>query len=181
MRSTGGRPGREAGFTLIELLAVVALTSLLLTLGASAFRHYWRVRSVQSAQDDLVTQMKQAQARAMSESHPLVYGVRLRPGAGAGPSSTWGFVRYDYKAGTCVELFTQSFDGGAYISAADFADVAPVTDRCRAQLAGAASDEFVFLFARGTATAGTATVAASGVAGTRRVGVDGITGRVSRL
>ncbi|MDQ3983040.1 MAG: hypothetical protein M3271_10220 [Actinomycetota bacterium] len=159
----------------------MALVAVLLTLGASAFRHYWKVRSVQSAQDDLVSQMKEGLARAMSESHPRVYGLRLRPGSGAGASSTWGLVRYDYAAGTCTELFTRSFEGGAYVSAADFADVSPATETCRTQIAGATTDEFVFLFARGSATAGTVTVRGDGVATTRGVRVDGITGRVSRL
>jgi prepilin-type N-terminal cleavage/methylation domain-containing protein len=181
MRAIWGSSDREAGFTLVELLAVITVTGILLTLGASAIRHYTKVRSVQSAQDDLVSQIKEAQARAMSESHPFVYGVRLKPGAAAGASSSWGVVRYDYGAGTCTQLSTRSFSQGVYVSAADFADVSPATETCRTQVAGAAGDEFVFLFARGSATAGTATVRADGVAGTRSVQVDGITGRVSRL
>ena len=171
----------ERGFTVIELAVVSLLVLILLSLGAASIRHYWRVRSVQSAQDDLVAQMKQAQARSMAESHPLLYGLRLRPGTGPGAASTWGFVRYDYNAQTCQELSSHLFEAGAYVSAASFTVLNPgPTEKCRAQISGAASDQFVFLFARGSATAGTVTVKADGVTKTRQVTVDGITGRIAR-
>ena len=172
---------RDDGFTLIELTAVSMLVLMLVGLGANAIRHHWKVRSVQTAQDALVAGIKGAQARSMSESHPLLYGVRLRPGTTAAAAGTWGVVRYDYSTLTCTEVSSHKFDGGAYVSAASFATVAGgPTDRCRAQIPGATTDQFVFLFARGSASAGSVTVKTDGVAKTRSVAVDGITGRIAR-
>ncbi|HEX2296562.1 MAG TPA: hypothetical protein VHN37_14815 [Actinomycetota bacterium] len=171
---------REDGFTIVELSFACLLLLLVTGAGVTAIRHYWKVRSVEAAQDALVADMKQVQARTMSESHPRLYGLRLSPGS-TPAAGTYGVVRFDYGTQTCTEIERHTFDGGAYVSAASFAVLNPgPTERCRAQIAGAGTDQFVFLFARGSATAGSATVATAGVSKTRGVTIDGITGRVAR-
>ena len=172
----------EDGFTLVELLAVITLTGILLSLGAAAARHFWLVRSLQGAQDEVVTELRQLQQRVVTETHPRVYGARFRRG-----SSSWGIVQYDPSAASpqCKQVAPRSFDAGVTVSSStgpsnDFADSDPYTTTCRAEIAGASADEFVFFFARGNATAGKLTLWLDNLGHSKSVAVAGITGRVTK-
>ena len=56
---------RQAGFTLVELIIVVALMSFLIAMAAPSFRSMLVRRSVSSAADALVTDMKFARSEAI--------------------------------------------------------------------------------------------------------------------
>lgn len=142
---------REDGFTLVEVLVAMVLSAILLTLSAGALRNYWHNRSLHGAQDQAVTQLRQLQARVMSESHPLVYGARFTPG-----SSSWSTVEYQPAAGGNPERCTQAprtFESNVRVASASFSNATGVTSFCASEL-GVPSSQLVFFFARGTATEG---------------------------
>lgn len=165
---------REAGFTLIELMVVMGLTAVLLSLGAFALRQYWFTQAIDKGGDRVVTQLRNAQQRAATESHPVVYGVRFVPGTGE-----WGVVQYDPRktANKCTSETAQYFDGGVTVQSASFTGGGAVTTEC--QTLGA-SNRFVFFFARGSATPGSVTLVSDKVTQTRQIDVAGITGRVAQ-
>jgi prepilin-type N-terminal cleavage/methylation domain-containing protein len=170
---------REAGFTLIEMLVAMALSAILLTLGASALRNYWFVRSLHGAQDQSVTQLRDLQARVVSESHPLVFGLRFEPG-----QSDYSIVEYRPATTTSAEKCTetdQSFDSGVVVKSAAFSTASGITAFCKGAL-GAATSQFVFFFARGTATEGNLVLEQPHLAGKSvKVTVTPITGRVEAV
>ncbi len=171
---------RQEGFTLIELLVVISLAVVMLTLGASAVRHFWLVRSLEGGRDEVISQLRELQQRVVAETNPLVYGARFRVGSGE-----WGLVRYNIQTGVCTQFETRSFETGVIVSAVDLAEPSWIAT-CRSALG--ATDEFVFFFARGSATEGLLTPPGTPSAielrqpvldRTQRVAVTGITGRVS--
>lgn len=161
----------ERGFTLIELLSVVALTGILMTIGVGALRTYWLRRGLERSSAEIVTEMRGAQQRAMAESHPLVYGVRVAAGSG-----TWSLVRFNPTSGSCTEVERHTFPAGVTVSSVTFAAADPPTSVCRG--AFGAANEFAFFFARGTATAGSMALASPHTATIMNIKVLGISGRV---
>lgn len=175
---------KENGFTLIELLAVIALTAILFTLGATAVRHFWQVRSLQGAQDEVVTELRRSHQRAASETHPLVYGAKFHPNATfEDKAARWTLVRYDPTAnsgaGSCVTVATRRFDAGVYVRGASFA-TSTAASFCAANLPAETGDQFVFFYAKGSATAGDLTLAHDGLGRTKAVAIAGVTGRVEK-
>lgn len=172
----------EKGFTFIELMVAIGIVAVLMTLSASALRTYWFVQSLESATDEVTTQLRRLQARSTSESHPLVYGARFRHG-----SSGWSVVRYDPATGTCSEVETKSLDSGVFSAGAKISSNTSLTSFsttnettvCRSNLS-APTDAFAFFYARGSATAGQVTVDQPQIGRTRTVTVAAITGRVTR-
>lgn len=165
---------REDGFSLVELLAVIAITSILLTLGATAIRFFWLGRALHGERDQIFTNLRSLQQQVVSESNPLVFGAwfKVTTTATDDGSSQWGTVRYrpaDTSAGTpatCTSTSRHRMDGGVQVSSADFVDslsgvasVADVIATCRSQVPSSASaTDFVFFLARGTATSGCVTL-----------------------
>ena len=171
----------DEGYTIIELLSVCLITLFLLALGATAARHYWIRRSLHGAQDSIAAELRELGERSRSEGHPLVYGLRVRPGSGPGGASQIGVVRFDYAAGTCTQVATTSLDAGVYVSAADFTVLSPgPTAACRSSIPGASSDQFAFMFARGTATAGSVTIRHASISEPKIVSVSQLTGKVTK-
>ena len=165
----------ERGFTLVELLAVMAIGAMLLTLGAGALRQYTRTKALQGARDMTVTSLRNAQQRTSSEGYPRAYGVRFLD-----DGTRWDVVRYDASTGACTVVESHTLSNGVTIAAAtEFPDSAAAT-ACRAASPNASGAYEVALFyARGTATAGSATFLLAGSTSTRTVTVNGATGRVS--
>jgi prepilin-type N-terminal cleavage/methylation domain-containing protein len=170
---------RQEGFTLVELLVVMALTAILVTLGAFAVRHFWFVRSLSGAEDQVATQLRRQQQRVMAASNPFVYGAHFKE-----DSSDWELIRFDPKgAGSgddeCADQGARGFDLTVEVASVDFDDTqAPEqATACVADLGGAA-DEYVFFFARGNATKGSVTVTQPQLGRSRTVTVTDITGRV---
>ena len=189
---------REDGFTLIELLAIIALTSILLTLGVAAIRFFWLGRSLYGERDQIFTNLRTVQQQVVSESNPLVFGAWFKvmtPGTDDG-TPQWGTFRY--RPGTtspstpasCTSTGTYRMDGGVQVSSAEFADsltgvadISDLIDTCRGGVpASTLATDFVFFLARGTATSGCVTLTQP-----RRdmedvtVKVSTLTGRVERI
>lgn len=172
----------EGGFTLIELASVVALMAILLTLGAFAVRHFWLVRSLQGAQDDIVTQMRQVQERSMAESYPIVYGLRFEKG-----TANWGIVRYNMASSTCQSVAMKKLGDGVLIvndAETDFPDVATATTACRNVAPASTNYEVVFFYPKGTtnasSTIGSVKLSQPGLGRTNKVTVSPLTGKVTR-
>lgn len=178
----------ERGFTLIELITVMAITTILLTLGAMSVRHFSMVQALEGAVDEVASHLSRAQTRSVSESHPLVYGAWFERG-----SSQWRLVRFDPKTAgtttddTCTVTETRSLGSGMFSSSVRISaapEATAFTDShetvvCRSALgASAATHQFAFFYARGTATSGKVTIEQPTLARTRTIDVKGLTGRV---
>ena len=182
MRGRLGAPS-EAGYSIIEMLMVIVLAGIVLSLSAGALRTFWLTQSLHGAREDVVAQLRQVQQRVVSESHPLVWGVRFRVG-----QSGWGIVEFDPHSSTtaaddtCAEVTPLSFKDRVKVKAASFEAVTGITSLCRSQISGAASDQFAFFFARNTATEGDLTLEHTSLPG-KEVGLEvlPITGRVEEL
>ncbi|HEX2058361.1 MAG TPA: GspH/FimT family pseudopilin [Actinomycetota bacterium] len=170
----------ERGFTILELVSVMALLSVVLTIGAAGFRHYWLLHSLESAQSDVATQLRQVQARVASESHPFIYGARFTPGA-----STWSLFRYNQgtdrlstsddscaaDGGQRALPGIETVGGSSSFSAPQGVDLS----KC----GGAHStDVFVMFYAKGTATGGTLTLRSAALGRQRQIAVSALTSRV---
>ncbi len=159
----------------------MALLSVILTLGATGFRHYWLLHSLDSAQSDVTTQLRQIQARVASESHPFIYGARFTPG-----SSAWSLVKYDQGADrlstsddTCAaDGGTRTLPGVVAVGSPDSGFSAPLgVDRSKC--GGAHStDLFVMFYAKGTATGGKVVLRSTALDRTRVVEISALTSRV---
>ncbi len=68
----GGSLSRAAGFSLIELLMVVVIIGLLGSVAAPTFRGYMQTQRLHAACRDLVTNLRFARLRAVSEQNPWV-------------------------------------------------------------------------------------------------------------
>ena len=173
---TSVHSGQESGFTLIELLAVVTLTAILMTIGASAVRRFWFVQSLSGAQNEVVTQLRDMQQEARA-TEPKVYGARFWFG-----ESDWELISYDraQPVGQRCEQHVRprQFNTGVVVTAATtFEDPLPSGEMSQC-LKGA--DEMIFFYARGSATPGSITVYQPNIDRSLRVCVTGLTGRVSR-
>jgi prepilin-type N-terminal cleavage/methylation domain-containing protein len=170
--------GAEAGFTLVELMVVILITTVLLTLGASALRHYWLTQALEGSTEEVVSQLRQLQQRTDSESHPIVYGARFQVS-----TSSWAIVRYDPKEPTtigddeCTVDSTRAFSDGVVVSAASF-DSPPGVDLSKCP---ESSQRFVLFYARGTATGGSLTLRHDITATSETISVLPLTGRVRRM
>ncbi len=200
----------EKGFTLIEILTTLALAAIVLTLGASAFRSYWLVRSLEGGAQETQALFRSLQTRVTSESHPLVYGARM-PVSG---SQTIGLVKYDPAGGaggvpTCVQYGTAKLNATGMTAAAQltFPDTtysptnvsgfgfveSTETTFCRtsgnltSDSGGtvtsppvATNDQYVWFYARGTATPGRVQVVVPALPGRAKTAeVAGLTARVT--
>ena len=200
---------RQEGFTLIEMLATLALAAILVALGATSLRNYWLTQSYFGARDQIRAQIRQLQAQVTSESHPLVYGIRFPSAASGSDTiglirynPNGGGVG----TATCTQYATATvstglFNGGAVVRFPDTTyETAPTTGygftvpnettTCRGSLIGpggggvtsppaAATDQYLWLYARGSATAGRVQIYSPGLARSLSLSVSSLTGRVS--
>lgn len=169
----------ERGFTLIEILVALFLVSVILTLGVGALRHFWLVRSLSGGSETVVTQMRTTQEKVVSESFPLVYGVRFDV-----ETNKYHSVRYDpgnSGAGddTCTLTETSSFSSGVMIKSASFEPDAYITEFCRSSTGGGALAGFVFFYPRGYATPGSVVLEQPTLDRIKTITVAGLTGRVT--
>lgn len=174
---------RQEGFTLIELMVAMGLAAILLTLSASTVRNFWLERSLEASVDETVTQLRQTQSRATGESHPLIYGIRFRAN-----SNAYSIVRFNPLDQTtvvddvCEEAGNRTFEDGVVVHAVAFDDGASdLMSACSTAASGyATGDDFVFFYARGSATAGTLSLRHSTTGDIKTIGVLPLTGRVTR-
>jgi len=183
---------KERGFTLVELLVVIMLTSFVFIGGGLALRNYWLVQSLEGQTDETVTQLREMQERVVAESAPLVYGARFRAG-----SNVWTLVQYDPRSRdidddgdidvfpTCkavpglIQNFGNSVAVGTGAEAPAFDSGGDAETLCRTVWTDP-NDEFVFFFARGSATGGTLVLRSDALDRTETITVGAITGRVDR-
>jgi prepilin-type N-terminal cleavage/methylation domain-containing protein len=164
----------ERGFTVVELLAVMALTLVLLGLGATGLRHYWLVQSLDGAKSSLVSEMRAQQQKAASKSYPFVQGVWFVSG-----TPRWGTVELNAKTNTCTNTSSRTLDGSVRVASASFTVLAPHTATCRTA-AGEAAAQIAFFYPGGTATQGTVALSSSQMASEpKTLTVSRLTGRVT--
>jgi type II secretory pathway pseudopilin PulG len=168
---------KEAGFTVVELMAAILIAGLLMTLGVWSLRTYWFTQSLERAKAEVVTQMRQAQQRAMSESHPLVYGVYFEPN-----KSFWGVVKFDptLSAGNkCSIVEEYRFDGGVVSRSPSFTGEDAMRAECDLKFPSTPFPQrYVFFYPRGSATPGAVTLESYEGDDSYLVEVKGVTGRV---
>jgi prepilin-type N-terminal cleavage/methylation domain-containing protein len=176
-RSGMRTPGSERGFTLIEVLVAMALASILMTLGAFALRSYWINRSLEGSRAEVGSTMRQLQQQSVSESHPLVFGVRFTPGSGPTSATTeWATLKYNPNSSgpKCQVLQTNTFSTRVYVSAASFSPTSLDVSNCTS----GSGHAFVWFYARGTATAGSLTLSQPELDRELDVTVSGLTSRI---
>lgn len=174
---------REEGFTLIELMVAIGLVAILMTMSVSALRSFWLERSLEASVDETVTQLRQTQGRAVGETHPLTYGLRFRP-----DSNTYSIVRFDPVDATnvgddiCEEVGNRTFEDGVVVDALAFSDASSdIMAACTTKLPGyLAGDDFLFFYARGSATPGSLTLLHTTLGDAETINVLPLTGRVTR-
>ena len=174
----GCRRADQGGYTLIEILVALSLISIVLVLSAGALRHFWLVRALDGSTDNVVTKLRSTQEKVVSESYPLVYGIRFDPG-----TSKWYIVRFDpVDAGagddTCTTIEISSFRTGVEVQSASFAPDDYITEFCRTQTAAPASAAFLLFYPRGYATPGSVVLEQTNLHRTKQINVAGLTGRV---
>ena len=167
----------ERGFTLVEVLVAMAVATILMALGAFALRGYWMNRSLEGARAEVGSTMRQLQQQSVSESHPLVFGVRFTPGSGpTTATTTWASLKYNPNSSgaKCEVLQTNTFSTKVYVSAASFAPTSLDVSNCSA----GSGESFVWFYARGTATAGSLTLSQPELDRELDVTVSGLTSRI---
>lgn len=171
---------RESGFTLVELLVVVGMTAVLLTLSASAIRHYWFRQSLDGAAEQVVNDLRNLQQETIAESHPVVFGAWFRTGTPSG--GQYGILKFDPKDvsissdDVCTLVDSpQTFGNMVSITAVNFDTASEIEPVC-GPVAPAGSEK-VFFYARGSATAGSLTLHQPDI-GEVTVNVSAVTGRV---
>ncbi len=174
---------RESGFTLIELLVVILISSVLLTLSATAVRHYWFVSSADSAAEEIVAELRGLQQRTTAESHPMVYGAWFKETV---PAGQWGILQFDPKDAStssddeCRQLGpARTMGDGVVVDSASF-DAAGGTLASRCAAAGPEGADLVFFYARGSATDGELALDHEALSQPLVITVSGTTGRVER-
>jgi prepilin-type N-terminal cleavage/methylation domain-containing protein len=184
----------QSGFTLIEVITASLMILILAGLSYPPIRNYWWRNALEGAADQMVTEMRGLQSRVTAESHPLVYGIRFTSADGMMSDGRWGLVKYDPTGGaggtpSCNQYATGTFEPGLFgaqvsITSPSFTGGTPSDEQafCRDAITGADTDEFLFFYARGTATAGTVKIREVhlGAAKDITLTVSSLTGRVDR-
>ena len=168
---------REGGFSLLEVLFTIVLIGILVTLGAFAMKNYWLRRALDGSTKQATAQLRQLQQRAVAESHPLIYGAKFTQG-----STTYELLRYDPAAATkCTKMTSVKLQDGVKVAAGTSFSGSPYVDPSLCPAVGP-GDQFVFFFARGTATGGTLKLTHEQLEGTSQdtttIKVTKLTGRV---
>lgn len=166
---------KQTGFTLIEVLVTCLLLTVVLTLGAPAIGRYWRVRALEGATTEVVTELRGLQQDASAQSHPWVFGAYFSSG-----TNRWGIVKGNIKTGACTVQARRTFSAGVSISSVSFADISTQDLTSNCSTAAEASSEVVLFFARGSATGGSVGLRHMEVDGgdPRTIDVSPITGRI---
>lgn len=189
----------SAGFTLIEVMTVSLMIVTLMALAYAPLRNFWFKQSLEGASNEMIAEVRSLQSRVTAESHPLVYGIRFTTQGNWMATGRWGLVKYDPTGGVggapaCTQYATASFDAGVFNATVEIVTPAFTASTeqtfCRTALkntSGASlaadSDQFVFLYARGTATGGTLKLHQARLGSSRDITVQiyPLTGRIERL
>ncbi|MBA2725555.1 MAG: prepilin-type N-terminal cleavage/methylation domain-containing protein, partial [Actinobacteria bacterium] len=93
MKVAKRRLDNDSGFTLIEILVAISIVTILLGLSVPTLRIYWMRQSLSGGADAVVAEMRGSQARVVSETHPLVYGMRFTDSGNWNFDGKWGLVK----------------------------------------------------------------------------------------
>ena len=170
----------QSGYTLLEVLVAMCLMGIILTISVGALRHFWLQRALNSGGENVLTQLRSTQENAVSESYPVVYGVRFDVG-----EDDWYVVRYDpMNAGagddTCTVTESYALESKVKIDSASFTDDVNITSFCRSATGSPATSAFVFFYPRGNATAGQVVLEHTGINKSVTIDVAALTGRVTK-
>ena len=171
---------RESGFTLIEVLVVILITSILLTLSAFAVRHYWFSKSLDSAVEQTVSELRQVQQQTVAESHPLVFGAWFQTDVQDDQYAVLKFDPNDTSTASddeCTQVGSpRTFENRVVITEVQFDPAPGIGTTCNSVVP--AGSEQVFFYARGTATEGELTLFHDETGKSATVTVSGMTARV---
>ena len=185
------RAERSAGFSLIEVITASLMVAVLAGLAYPPLRSFWFRESLNGAAGEMITEMRGLQSLVTAESHPLVYGIRFTTTGAMMADGRWGLVRYNPTGGaggvpSCTQYGTGTFEAGLFNATVSIVTLSfaatPQRDTCRTAL-GSMTDEFVFFYARGTATGGTLILRQPSLGPTKdiTIRVSPLTGRVDQL
>jgi type II secretion system protein H len=96
-RIRSGSPLRDGGFTLIELILVMALLTIVLSVGAPALARFFRGRTLDSEARRFLSLTRYGQSRAVSEGVPMVLWIDAKQGL-YGLNAEAGYLDEDRKA-----------------------------------------------------------------------------------
>jgi type II secretion system protein H len=96
-RIRSGSPLRDRGFTLIELILVMALLTIVLSVGAPALARFFRGRTLDSEARRFLSLTRYGQSRAVSEGVPMVLWIDAEQGL-YGLEAEVGYLDEDRKA-----------------------------------------------------------------------------------
>jgi hypothetical protein len=88
---------RAAAFTLVELILVMALLTIVISLGAPSLAHFFRGRSLDSEARRFLSLTHYGQSRAVSEGVPMILWIDVKQGL-YGLKSEAGYLEDDPKA-----------------------------------------------------------------------------------
>ena len=161
----------DDGITLIELSVTMALFGVLATIGVYSFRNFQHSLEEQGAQREVVSQLRDAQTRAVAENTAYCvdfgttpstsYSMYRVPGADQGPLGA------SFTCTTGTRLNTSRNQTGTSVLSADF------------EQRNGIHTTYVLFTARGSASAGSTTIARTASTKIYTVSVDGLTGRIS--
>ena len=96
-RLRGGSPLRDHGLTLIELILVMAVLTVVLSVGAPALARFFRGRTLDSEARRFLSLTRYGQSRAVSEGVPMVLWIDDQQGF-YGLEAEVGYLEEDPKA-----------------------------------------------------------------------------------
>ena len=159
------RPGRsDAGFTLIELLVVMSIASTLALISAFGFSNWRNTSQHLGSADELVSQLRNASQRAISEGRTYCVDVA----SGGGSYALW---RTACGAGGAQVAGPYTVQSPNVTLTALPAPPTPAP-------ACPASSKCLYFYPRGTAVPAVVTVASAERSKTYTVRVEGLTARV---
>ena len=152
---------RDDGFSMIELLVTISLLVIMMTIAISGWTSWAKASSQSGAARELLSVMRQAQVRAVTEGRAICVGFRV--------------AQNDYTVyrGPCDDAAKVRIRSSLVSSSADVRLSSPAFTGTSGVSTG------VTFNARGTAWPGSVQVTRAGSSKTYNLTVEGLTGRVS--
>ena len=161
----------DDGITLIELSVTMVLFGVLATIGVYSFRTFQHSLEEQGAQREVVSQLRDAQTRAVAENTTFCVDFGVAPTTTYSmyrvPGADQGSLAAGFSCTTGTLLSSYRNQTGTSVSSADF------------EQRNGVHTTFVLFTARGSASAGSVNLSRADSNKTYSVSVDGLTGRVS--
>ncbi|MBE0430056.1 MAG: prepilin-type N-terminal cleavage/methylation domain-containing protein [Thermoleophilia bacterium] len=128
---------RQHGFTVVEMVATVALMSILLSMAFGSLSYYFSIKSLETSARELTTQIREAQARAVSTGNTWRIDFSR---------SDTSYMLQRHRDGTWVDVLGPiSLEGGVRIRDVNFSS---------SDESDSVDDGYVYFLARGTSEDG---------------------------